>query len=311
MDKIKFSVVIPAYKATYLEECLDSVLKQTYPYFEIIILNDASPEKVNEIVDSYTDSRIFYFENEVNIGAVDVVKNWNKCLSLSTGDYIICMGDDDKLLPDCLDEYLKLIRQFPNVAVYHGWTEIIDENSLICDIQEPRPIIESVYSMMYYRWKGRKQYIGDFLFNRKKLKQNGGFVYFPMAWGSDDATAYMMAKNGIVNTQVPVFQYRVNSQTISKSGNVFLKLQGYEAFVKWIDVFLQEKPIDHIDLIHYNLLLKEKDVYFKRNKRDWIINDIKDKGFLRLVFWLGQYKKYGLGKQEMFMVILYYLKFRF
>lgn len=285
MDKIKFSIVIPAYKATYLEECLDSVLKQTYPYFEIIILNDASPEKVKEIVDSYTDPRIFYFENEVNIGAVDVVKNWNKCLSLSTGDYIICMGDDDKLLPNSLDEYLKLIRQFPNVAVYHGWTEIIDENSLICDIQEPRPIIESVYSMMYYRWKGRKQYIGDFLFNRKKLKQNGGFVYFQMAWGSDDATAYMMAKNGIVNTQVPVFQYRVNSQTISKSGNVFLKLQGYEAFVKWIDVFLQEKPIDHIDLIHYNLLLKEKDVYFKRNKRDWIINDIKDKGFLRLVFW--------------------------
>lgn len=311
MDKIKFSIVIPAYKATYLEECLDSVLKQTYPYFEIIILNDASPEKVKEIVDSYTDPRIFYFENEVNIGAVDVVKNWNKCLSLSTGDYIICMGDDDKLLPNSLDEYLKLIRQFPNVAVYHGWTEIIDENSLICDIQEPRPIIESVYSMMYYRWKGRKQYIGDFLFNRKKLKQNGGFVYFPMAWGSDDATAYMMAKNGIVNTQVPVFQYRVNSQTISKSGNVFLKLQGYEAFVKWIDVFLQEKPIDHIDLIHYNLLLKEKDVYFKRNKRDWIINYIKDKGFLRLVFWLGQYKKYGLGKQEMFMVILSYLKFRF
>ena len=311
MDKIKFSIVIPAYKATYLEECLDSVLKQTYPYFEIIILNDASPEKVKEIVDSYTDPRIFYFENEVNTGAVDVVKNWNKCLSLSTGDYIICMGDDDKLLPNSLDEYLKLIRQFPNVAVYHGWTEIIDENSLICDIQEPRPIIESVYSLMYYRWKGRKQYIGDFLFNRKKLKQNGGFVYFPMAWGSDDATAYMMAKNGIVNTQVPVFQYRVNSQTISKSGNVFLKLQGYEAFVKWIDVFLQEKPIDHIDLIHYNLLLKEKDVYFKRNKRDWIINDIKDKGFLRLVFWLGQYKKYGLGKQEMFMVILSYLKFRF
>ena len=311
MDKIKFSIVIPAYKATYLEECLDSVLKQTYPYFEIIILNDASPEKVKEIVDSYTDPRIFYFENEVNTGAVDVVKNWNKCLSLSTGDYIICMGDDDKLLPNSLDEYLKLIRQFPNVAVYHGWTEIIDEKSLICDIQEPRPIIESVYSMMYYRWKGRKQYIGDFLFNRKKLKQNGGFVYFPMAWGSDDATAYMMAKNGIVNTQVPVFQYRVNSQTISKSGNVFLKLQGYEAFVKWIDVFLQEKPIDHIDLIHYNLLLKEKDVYFKRNKRDWIINDIKDKGFLRLVFWLGQYKKYGLGKQEIFMVILSYLKFIF
>lgn len=149
MDKIKFSIVIPAYKATYLEECLDSVLKQTYPYFEIIILNDASPEKVKEIVDSYTDPRIFYFENEVNIGAVDVVKNWNKCLSLSTGDYIICMGDDDKLLPNSLDEYLKLIRQFPNVAVYHGWTEIIDENSLICDIQEPRPIIESVYSMMY------------------------------------------------------------------------------------------------------------------------------------------------------------------
>ena len=101
---VKFSITIPAYKAKFLKKCIDSILCQTYDNFEVIVLNDASPEPIDEIIAGYDDQRIFYYKNDNNVGAEKVVDNWNKCLDYATGDYIICMGDDDMLMPDCLQE---------------------------------------------------------------------------------------------------------------------------------------------------------------------------------------------------------------
>ena len=64
--KKKFSITIPAYKRTYLQECIDSILGQTYTDFELIIVNDASPEDLDSIVNSFSDSRIRYYKNEKN-----------------------------------------------------------------------------------------------------------------------------------------------------------------------------------------------------------------------------------------------------
>ena len=104
---MKFSILIPAYKLAFFKECLDSILVQTYKNFEIVIVNDSSPEDLESVVLKYSDSRIKYFKNEKNCGVINVVDNWNICLSHATGDYVICIGDDDKLLPNCLEEYSK------------------------------------------------------------------------------------------------------------------------------------------------------------------------------------------------------------
>ena len=64
---MKFSITIPAYKRSYLKEAIDSCLAQTYKDFELIIVNDASPEDLDSIVNSYSDNRIRYYKNETNI----------------------------------------------------------------------------------------------------------------------------------------------------------------------------------------------------------------------------------------------------
>lgn len=241
---MKFSITIPAYKAKFLKESIESVLAQTYDDFEIIIVNDASPENLTSIVKSFEDSRIRYYVNEKNCGAVNVVDNWNICLAYAQGDYVICMGDDDKLLPNCLEEYNKLIECHPGLGIYHAWTELIDENSNVIGMQEPRPEREGVYSMMWERWYGRRlQYIGDFLFDRKLLVSNGGFYKLPLAWGADDISTYIAAnRTGIANMQVPGFQYRINSQTISSQGDATIKLNAISIEEAWYREFLSIKP---------------------------------------------------------------------
>lgn len=293
---MKFSILIPAFKAKFLKECIISILNQTYRDFEIIIVNDASPENLTSIVQSFNDTRIRYYINKENCGAINVVDNWNKCLSYAKGDYILCMGDDDKLLPICLEEYVNLINKFPKLGLYHSWTEIIDENSNIVMMQEPRPIYESVYSMMWCRWNGRLQYIGDFLFDRKILIANGGFYKLPLAWGADDISSYIAACNtGVANMQVPGFQYRISNRTISNTGNSEIKLKAIELEEKWYKSFLSHKPTNDIDCIFANMLNKKLKKMIIKKIISTIVADLANGNMTKIIKYYKYKKKYHLN----------------
>ena len=291
---MKFSITIPAYKQRYLSEAIESCLAQTYKDFEIIIVDDASPEDLKSVVDKFHDDRIRYYRNKKNCGALNVVDNWNICLGYVQGDYVICMGDDDRLLPNCLEEYAQLIEAYPEVDVFHGWTEIIDEESKSIDINEPRPLKESVYSLMYYRLKGRQQYIGDFLYKTEALRKNGGYYYLPLAWGSDDITAYIAAaSHGIVNSQNVLFQYRKNRYTISKSSNCKIQIQSFLKYKQWAFDFLENHKKDMSD-IFYVKIKNEFNHLFKKKMLGTIGKDLSSNGLKNIYFWLSNAKKYGV-----------------
>lgn len=308
---MRFSVTIPAYKAKFLKECIESILSQTYKDFELIIVNDASPEDLTSIINSFDDPRIRYYVNEENCGAINVVDNWNKCLSYATGDYIICMGDDDKLMPCCLEEYNKLIVLYPDLDIYHGWTEIIDEDSKICNMQEPRPLYESVYSMIWRRWHGGIQFIGDFLFRTQALRERGGFYKLPLAWGSDDISACILAaKKGISNTQIPVFQYRVNTLTLSKSGNIYAKFDAFDKQEKWYNGFLTESPKSNIQTVsvYWNLCVQYVPMAMKKKRIYQLSVDISEKGILRILFWLWHRKQFNINLKIIIYALIQAIK---
>lgn len=303
---MKFSITIPAFKQKYLYEAIESCLAQTYKDFELIIVDDASPEDLKSVVDKFHDDRIRYYRNKKNCGALNVVDNWNICLGYVQGDYVICMGDDDRLLPNCLEEYAQLIEAYPEVDVFHGWTEIIDEESKSIDINEPRPLKESVYSLMYYRLKGRQQYIGDFLYKTETLRKNGGYYYLPLAWGSDDITAYIAAaSHGIVNSQNVLFQYRKNRYTISKSSNCKIQIQSFLKYKQWAFDFLENHKKDMSD-IFYVKIKNEFNYLFKKKMLGTIGKDLSSNGLKNIYFWLSNAKKYDVKCIDIASVTLKY-----
>lgn len=300
--EILFSILIPAYKSKYLKECINSILAQTYSNYEIIIVDDASPEDLATIVNEFVDSRVHYFRNEKNYGAVNVVDNWNKCLEFASGEYCICMGDDDTLKPWCLEEYNKLIDKYPCLGVYHAQTEIIDENSNYVGVTASRPEYESVYSLMWHRWNGRRQFIGDFLYNTEKLKAKGGFYKLPLAWGSDDISAYIAAcPHGIANTQRVCFCYRTNKMTISSSGNATEKMKALMGEIEWYKSFLTTVPDGEQDLHFRQSVLNQFNHHFDKKKALIIADDLRTRSVFRLSFWLNNKRTFGLNKN----IILY------
>lgn len=292
---MKFSITIPAYKKKYLREAIESVLAQTYSDYELIIVDDCSPEDIKSVIDTFTDSRIHYYRNKENCGAENVVDNWNICLSYCTGDYIICMGDDDVLLPCCLNEYVSLIEKYPHLGLYHAWTEVIDEEGNFLDIQHPRPEYEGAMSLCWNRWNGRnRQYIGDFCFDAELLKREGGFYKLPLAWASDDISAVRAASvKGVANTQVLCFQYRENRHTISNTGNARVKIDAILQEKEWFSTFFSNASKDHLSEIEAKFLLLLKHDYplhFKKKIHITVRCDICSKEH-HFLFWLRNRRK--------------------
>lgn len=294
---MKFSVTIPAYKPEYLREAVASVLGQTYLDWELIIVDDCSPSDLQSIVEPFLlDNRVRYYRNDKNFGALNVVDNWNRCLSYCSGDYVICMGDDDCLLPECLEELSSLICRFPNLGVYHSRTVIIDnEGKEIITLPE-RPEFETSLQMLLGRCNGRYQYIGDFCFSVPLLRTNGGFYKLPLAWGSDDISVYISAKgdekefiDGIANSNLPSFCYRRTPQTISSNHAYKLKLRAVLESVDWFKTELanrrdicKDEELSYLDEVssalvaHYRVCSEScvrGDVrHNKKNFKYWILN---------------------------------------
>lgn len=307
---MKFSVTIPAYKKQFLKEAIASVICQSYADFELIIVNDASPEDLDSIVNSFDDNRIRYYKNEKNFGAINVVNNWNKCLAYAQGDYIICMGDDDKLMPICLEEYAKLIEKYPGLGVYHALTEIIDENGNFYKMQQPRPIIEGAYSLWWNRWHGRSlQFIGDFCFDTKLLREDGGYYNLPMAWASDDITAVRAARyKGIANTQVLCFQYRENRFSISTSGSMAIKMKATVQEKKWYqDFIMRQIPQDDIEIKFRSLLISDIEKYINLKMIYQMSLDM-EKRYWRLFFWICNRKQFDISLSSIIRAFIQVLK---
>ena len=229
---MKFSILVPAYKPQFLAECIESILAQTYQDWELILVNDASPYDIESIVSKYEDERIHYRKREQGFGAERLVENWNDCLKYATGDYVINMGDDDKLLPNCLADYDALLEKYPGRDIYHTRVEYIDEHSNVIEQQKSRPAELNVYEMILWRIEEGKICIGEYLYNTQALKQRGGFYYTPYAWGSDDISVYQGTERfGCVNTNNIGFQYRRSLHTISSQYDIMK--ERYEATFRW------------------------------------------------------------------------------
>ena len=107
MDKGLVSIIMPSYNAEkYISASIKSVQKQTYPNWELIIVDDCSKDKTVEIVKGIHDDRIKLLQNETNSGAAI---SRNKALREAKGEWIAFLDADDLWCSDKLDEQLKFM----------------------------------------------------------------------------------------------------------------------------------------------------------------------------------------------------------
>lgn len=120
---IRFSVILPLYnKANYVQKSIESILKQTYNEFEIVVVNDGSTDNSIEVVSSFVDSRIHIFTKEN--GGVSSARNYG--IEKAQYEYIAFLDADDLWLPDYLETIKEMIEQYPQAGAFATTYTTID-----------------------------------------------------------------------------------------------------------------------------------------------------------------------------------------
>lgn len=192
MNQSRLAIVIPAYKPDFLDETLASLASQVNKGFTVYIGDDCSPYHLYDIVCKYESLiQIVYHRFDTNLGGKDLVAQWERCIAMSKDEeYIWLFSDDDVMEPNCVAEFYKSIEQTKNsYNLYHFDINIINEDGEQVSVCPAFPEIKNDWD--YYEIIMNPQYstyVVEYIFSRKVYEQNGGFVNFDLAWGSDKAT---------------------------------------------------------------------------------------------------------------------------
>ena len=129
MEQDMISIVVPVYRAErYIEETMDCVRAQTYPHWELLLVEDCGPDRSREIIEQYIqrtgDTRIRLLTHSTNLGAA---RARNLGVNEAKGRYLAYLDADDLWTPDKLEKELAFLKEKQAAFVFTGY-EFADEN---------------------------------------------------------------------------------------------------------------------------------------------------------------------------------------
>jgi glycosyltransferase involved in cell wall biosynthesis len=126
------SFCLPTYgRARFIGRTLSSVLAQTVRDFEVIVVDDCSPDDTRAVVANFDDPRLTYIRNDMNQG---VPGNLDRAMRLGRGQFLVLLEDHDLLAPTYLEATLAVANRYPSVAVVSTDIVTVDDDDRPVDI---------------------------------------------------------------------------------------------------------------------------------------------------------------------------------
>lgn len=251
------SVIVPVYKVEiYLERCIESILRQTYSKFEVILIDDGSPDRCGEICEDYArkDNRITVIHKEN--GGLSSARNTG--IEQARGEYLLFVDGDDVIHPNTLKKlYQMLIDNKADIAM-GDFCRFVDDTELRFESNSKNDKIEICSGVQIleklYDKKSSARYVsacGKLI--RSSLFEN---VRFPLGrLFEDEFTTYLLyykSKNVVIIDE-QLYYYYVNASGITQ--NLILQKWFDEYDAQWQRIaFYKEKNLQevyHISLLAY------------------------------------------------------------
>lgn len=266
-NKVLVSVIIPTYKRTveYLSRAVESVLKQTYPNVEIIVIDDSTQAyegrtETEKYFKSLNASNVVYLQNEKNLGGS---LSRNRGIEHAKGEYITFLDDDDEYLPQKIEIQLGFMQNegydmtFTNLAIYSPDGKMVDYREF--------KNIESFDNEYLLRHHLKNHLTGTptFMYKAEKLKEIGGFNVVKV--GQEFHLMFKSIQNGLKIGYLPecyVKAYRHPDGGISGGTNKIIGEKALFEFKKEYFHLLSKKEQRFIRLRHHAVLTAG----YKRNK---------------------------------------------
>lgn len=123
-----FSVVIPTYnRAGLILKTLKTVLDQTYPHYEIVVVDNCSTDETEEILRPYINSgQVRFFQHDRNY---ERAKSRNTGMENAIGDFATFLDSDDLMYPTCLEDAAGFVTENPGIKLFHNLYQLVDQNN--------------------------------------------------------------------------------------------------------------------------------------------------------------------------------------
>ena len=296
-NKPLVSVILPTYnRARLVSRSINSVLKQTYNNFELIIIDDGSTDNTKQIINSFNDNRIVYLKHNHNKHA-SAARNTG--IAKSKGELIAFLDDDDQWLPKKLEKQISIIQKLPpKVGLIYCWMDYYNNEKLI---HKHRPKLQgSVFPMVL-----DQQRIGGCptLLIRKEILINMGGFDITIRRGNDGDLIRRICKKYDVDF-VPEVLVKVNVghgySSIGSSSKESIKnaIYGQKVKLKKFGSELESLPkqkssiYSYIGYHYYQLDQKSNsEKYFLRAFKTYPLNFLIYRLFFRSLFNLINDKK--------------------
>lgn len=204
----KVSIIIPMHNSSeHIEECIDSVLNQTYKDIEIIVVDDKSSDNSAEIVENKKNNRIKIIKLSENVGAA---RARNMGIDSATGEYICFLDSDDYWKLDKLEKQVDFIEKNNYTFIYSGYAFLKNTKTHVAHVPESIKYEQAL--------KNTTIFTSTVMFNMNHLKKED--IYMPdIRKGQDTATWWQVLKKGITAygiDEVLAF-YRVGEKSLSSN----------------------------------------------------------------------------------------------
>jgi glycosyltransferase involved in cell wall biosynthesis len=184
------AILVTYNRASLLDATIDSILSQTMADFELIIADDASPDRTQEVCQRWaaSDSRIRYQRRPENIG---MPQNLNLGIFASTGRYVAILHDDDVYCPDLLREWKTCLDEHPKAAfVFNAYRALNEQGQTRTVYRETLPrcspgsiLLESI---LFKRWRFDSPVWGTVMMRRSAFDHAGSFDQRYAYWADVD-----------------------------------------------------------------------------------------------------------------------------
>lgn len=213
----KVSIIIPAYnQGHYLREAIDSALAQTYPDFEVVVVDDGSTDNTSEVAHSYSDTRVRYVSQE-NRG-LSAARNTG--IRNSYGTFLTFLDSDDQFLPVKLEVLVRELEVRPELGMVAGQAIPIDEQGRQVGKTFDKPLPAEPHLLLL----GNPLHVGSVVL-RRVWQEKVGFFDETLRSYEDWDMWLRLAQAGCQMTWVsqPVSLYRFHSAQMTRIGNQMTK----------------------------------------------------------------------------------------
>jgi GT2 family glycosyltransferase len=192
---MKFSVVLAVRNGwPYVQECVESVLAQSYPHFELIVLDNQSTDGTVPWLKSLSDSRIRFYSSS---SPLSMVESWARVVGVKKQQYMTLIGHDDTLNPGFLMAINELIERNPDAKLYQTGLRLIDSNGRKIRSCKPVPQRETPAQYLEGRFTFRRDITGTGIVMRSAdYDRLGGLPRFERLFFADDALWLSLMEGG-------------------------------------------------------------------------------------------------------------------